>query len=223
MGQVGGHEHDQAAAYWRDIPLAAVRQVDAQFTAVLRRPFLVEVDDGRDGAAVIVTEAVEVLAIEGACRVTGKVAFEILQPQVEVAIQRFAQAVHQCQVVVAGLGLPGFDPEDMVATYAFAHFLALATPHGRRGQLALFSALPAFGRQGPGQRLGQEDCLVRPALIGEVVDNTGNLRMFGGYVHGAHGNGPAAKPTAPLGRIDALASRQSPARPRTIAACRQES
>ncbi|MOA25611.1 hypothetical protein D3C78_1463490 [compost metagenome] len=98
--------------------------------------------------------------------------FEVFQAQEQPAIHRFAQAVHQPQVMVAGLRLAGFDPLDVITPDPFADLRERPAPDRCRSQFALGGALAAFGRQGAGQRLRQEEVLLRPAALGQVVNDT---------------------------------------------------
>lgn len=99
-------------------------------------------------------------------------AFEILQAQEEPTVQRLAQAVHQPQVTVTGLGLAGLDPLDAITSYAFADLRRQAAPDRSGSQFAFGGTLATLGRQGTGQRIRQEDVLLRPAALGQVIDDT---------------------------------------------------
>jgi len=147
-------------------------QVHAQLTAVFRQPGVIEVDHRRDHAPVIVAKTVDVLAVERARRIQGEVALEILKPEEQPAIERLAQTLHQIQITVAGLGLARVDPLDVVATNALANLRKRPTAYRCRRQFALGLTFAALGRQLTGQTRGQENVLLRPAMLGQVVDDT---------------------------------------------------
>jgi len=71
-----------------------------------------------------------------------------------------------------GWRLAGFDPLDTITPNAFANLRERPAPYRCRSQLALGGTLAAFGRQGTGQRVRQEEVLLRPAALGQVVDDT---------------------------------------------------
>ena len=121
--------------------------------------------------------------VEGARRVQGEVALEVLQAQEQRAVERHAQLVHQPQVAIAGHGLARLQPLDAVAADALAHRLAGTAPHRGRGQLAGGGALAALRGQGGDQVRGQEVALQRPAPFGQVVDGVLQGGGIGMRVH----------------------------------------
>ncbi|MNH04730.1 hypothetical protein D3C79_640360 [compost metagenome] len=214
MGHFAGEEHYQATADRLHVVLDVALEGHAQLAAVFGLPILVEVDHRRDHAPVVIAKAVDVLAVEGPRWIQGEVTLEVLKAQKQTAIKSQAQAVHQLEVVVARRGQAGLQPLDTITADALADLLGNAPTHGCWCKLALGGAFAALGRQRQGQRLWKKGILLRPATGGQVVDDAQQQGVIRGYVHVAHSIHLPRNPTAPLGREYAMASRQSPARPR---------
>lgn len=112
-------------------------------------------------------------------------AFVIFQPQKQTAIERLAQAVHQLQVTVATLHLPRLKPLNTITTNAFANFLCWPSADSGRLKLAFGCTFAALLRKLEGQSFGQENILLRPAIGGQVVDDSQQW-VVRGYAHGVH-------------------------------------
>lgn len=97
--------------------------------------------------------------------------FEVFQTEEKRAVDLPAQRIQRAQVQVAGLGLAGLEPLNAVAADSFAHGLPLSPPDGRGGQLAGRVTGTAFRRQLGDQGIGKEGVLLRPALVGEAVND----------------------------------------------------
>ncbi|MNN32222.1 hypothetical protein D3C81_1459370 [compost metagenome] len=165
--------------------LAAVGQLDAQGAAVLRPPVLVEVEHRGHRAAVVVAEAVQVAAVEAARRVQGEVALVVLEAEEQLAVEALAQAVEHAQVGVGGGRFARGEPLDMIATDALVERLPAGPADRGAGQGAGGVAAATLGGQRGGQFGRQSQCLQRPALAGEVVEDAveeGRCAVLG---HGA--------------------------------------
>ncbi len=98
-------------------------------------------------------------------------AFELFQPEEQLAVKLLAQAVHEFEVVVADCRLARFEPLNMVAANAFAHRLRLAAADPCRCQRTLCFPPAALVGQLVGHITGKERTLHRPAALGQVVDD----------------------------------------------------
>ncbi|MNG19248.1 hypothetical protein D3C84_1033890 [compost metagenome] len=99
-------------------------------------------------------------------------AFKVFEAQIQPAIQCLAQAVHQLQIAVASQSLTRLDPLDSVAANSLANLRCRPAAHGGRGQFTLGGTFTALSRQFLGQTQRQENVLLRPAALGQVVDDT---------------------------------------------------
>ncbi|MNP28573.1 hypothetical protein D3C76_1215430 [compost metagenome] len=113
-------------------------------------------------------------------------ALEVFQAQEQALVDGLAQLVHGAQVLVAGLGLAGVDPLDLVAANGLAHLLGSTAPNPRRVEFAFGITAPALGRQRAHQVGRQKERLLGPAMGGQIVDDGRKHRVFRGDVHGAH-------------------------------------
>ena len=78
-GDIARQEHHQAARLRLHIQLRVLGEEHAQLATVLGLPILVEVEDGRDRASVVVAETVHMTAIEGAWWIQGEMTLEVLK------------------------------------------------------------------------------------------------------------------------------------------------
>lgn len=150
---------------------------------MLGQPGVVEVEDGGNGARVIVAEAVDMFLVVGARRVQREMALEVLEAEEQRGVECLPETVHHPQVLVAGRGFTGLQPLREVAADTFADHLAVAAADRRRGQFAGAGAAAALFGQSGGQTLRHEDALVRPALVDQFIDDALQEWMIDVDVH----------------------------------------
>ena len=98
-------------------------------------------------------------------------AFNIFEAEEQATIERLAQAPNKDPIAVAGLGLAGVALPPMIATHPLANLRKRPTANRCWRQFTFGLTFTALGRQLAGQTGGQEYVLLRPAMLGQVVDN----------------------------------------------------
>ncbi len=186
MGNITGQKNHQATACRLDVVSHIVLEVHAQLAAMLGQPGIVEVKHRRHHVLVIIAKAIHMPEVAGTRWIQRKMAFVVLQPQEKAAIERLTQAFHQFQIAVATLHLPRFKPLNAVTTNAFAYFLRCALANSGRLELAFGSTFSALLLKFKSQSFGQENILLRPAVGGQVVDDSQQQWVVRGYAHGVH-------------------------------------
>ena len=179
MRELASHEHHQGACIRGDIEALTVGQIQAQGAAVIGLPVRIEIEHGGHAAAVIVAKTVEMRLVERARRIESEVTLELLQAEVQLAVELLAQRIHQLQVEIAGGRLAGFQPENAVAAYAFMHRLAsAASDRGWHHDTLRLAAATLFG-EAEGVMAWDERTLYRPATHGQVIDESRKLQDQG--------------------------------------------
>lgn len=103
MFETGAEKANQPAAKRCDIDVA-VPQVQAQLAFIGRQPSFIQIEHAGQQAAAIPCELVQVSAVCAASAIAGKVAVELEQAQLQLAVQCQSQLFEARQAIPLGMG-----------------------------------------------------------------------------------------------------------------------